>query len=113
MVFSSVAFALLTLVSPLVAATEFQIGSDIRVPDGSQIGGKASKWQPTVSEYLGIPFAQPPIGPLRWQPPLKFVGNGSTSIPGHKYVCRQISSKEESIADVDIVTKLPSKSCQI
>ncbi|KAF1984985.1 alpha/beta-hydrolase [Aulographum hederae CBS 113979] len=47
-----------------------------RAPPGAQIGtstgsvqGKASSWKSGVSEYLGIPYAQPPVGELRWAAP--------------------------------------------
>ncbi|KAF2429759.1 putative carboxylesterase [Tothia fuscella] len=44
---------------------------------GGIIQGHASKWQPEVSEYLGIPFAQPPIGDLRFAAPKPNTFNGT------------------------------------
>jgi cholinesterase len=50
---------------------------------GAVIHGQASKWQPEVSEYLGIPFAQPPIGDLRFAAPKPIQINGT--FVAHKF----------------------------
>jgi cholinesterase len=47
------------------------------------VHGQASKWQPEVSEYLGIPFAQPPVGNLRFAAPKPNRINGT--ILAHKF----------------------------
>lgn len=51
----------------------WDIGQEVSTTSGS-IKGHASSWQPEVSEYLGIPFAQPPVGPLRFAAPQKYRG---------------------------------------
>ena len=39
-------------------------------PDGvGPIAGAISSFFKTVATFQGIPYAEPPIGPLRWQPP--------------------------------------------
>ncbi|TVY24137.1 Acetylcholinesterase [Lachnellula hyalina] len=41
------------------------------------VSGHGATNQSGVSEYLGIPFAQPPIGDLRFAAPVKFTGSAS------------------------------------
>jgi acetylcholinesterase len=35
-----------------------------------RIKGFIDKDAPNVAQFLGIPFAEPPVGPLRWKPPV-------------------------------------------
>ncbi len=49
--------------SPLLAG----IHEPIQV-EGGQITGTPG-WGLSIREYLGIPFAAPPLGNLRWRPP--------------------------------------------
>lgn len=51
--------------TPAQAAAE---PSSIVKVAGGRVSGHASK-VPGVTAWLGIPFAAPPIGPLRWRPP--------------------------------------------
>jgi hypothetical protein len=66
------------------------VGQAVGTSSGTIIGHAATN-RTAVSEYLGIPFAQPPLGNLRFAAPVPFKGNGS-SITAAQYV---------SIRDVD------------
>lgn len=57
----------------------WQATNPVDTSSGNVVGHEA-KWPENagVSEYLGIPFAEPPVGPLRWEKPVPFKGNGST-----------------------------------
>lgn len=55
------------------------------------LNGHAAANHPQVSEYLGIPFAQPPIGNLRFAPPEKYTGN--STINGTNYVSVAVSNQ--------------------
>jgi carboxylesterase type B len=57
------------------AVANVQVGKRVKTTSGELIG-HASSWQPTVSEYLGVPFAAPPVGPLRWKAPETYNGAG-------------------------------------
>lgn len=61
----------------------FNIGEAVKTTSGTVIG-QASKWQPEVSEYLGIPFAKPPEGELRWAAPQP-ITDSSKTINATKY----------------------------
>ncbi|KAJ6452477.1 carboxylesterase [Mycena sanguinolenta] len=49
--------------------------SGVSTSGGDVIGHPASN-RPAVTEYLGIPFARPPIGDLRFAPPVGFENSG-------------------------------------
>jgi hypothetical protein len=56
----------------------------VNTTSGPVSGHLASNATANVAEYLGIPFAQPPVGELRFAPPQPY--NGSSSINGTSYV---------------------------
>lgn len=71
----------------------YNIGEAVKTTSGTVIG-QASKWQPEVSEYLGIPFAKPPEGELRWAAPQP-ITDSSKTINATKYgwACAESASK--------------------
>ncbi|KAF2432318.1 alpha/beta-hydrolase [Tothia fuscella] len=62
--------ALVSLVGA-VPSLAWSIGQQVNSTSGP-ITGHAADWKPDVSEYLGIPFADPPIGNLRFAAPKPF-----------------------------------------
>jgi hypothetical protein len=51
-----------------IAGSGFSVGGPLRTTSGTLIG-KASDLDPRVSEYLGVPFAKPPLAQRRFLPP--------------------------------------------
>lgn len=64
-------------------ASNWTIGQTVQTSSGS-VSGHASNDSAQVSEYLGIPFGQAPIGNLRFAAPVRF--NGTAPLSGSKYV---------------------------
>lgn len=50
------------------------VGQTINTSSGPVKGHPASV-KTNVLKYLGIPYAQPPLGSLRFMPPVKYQGN--------------------------------------
>jgi hypothetical protein len=55
---------------------EWTVGQAVKTSSGTVLGHNANN-KTQVSEYLGIPFAKPPIGSLRWAAPVKYTGAGT------------------------------------
>lgn len=66
--------------SHAIQATDsnWKIGQMVQT-DSGPVYGHAASTAPQVSEYLGIPFAQPPIGDLRFAPPRRYSGSATVN----------------------------------
>jgi Carboxylesterase family len=83
------AFLVAVLLSVVVVdAQGFTVGQTVKTTTGD-ITGQPSSWKPGVSEYLGIPFAEAPVGKLRWAAPVVIKTPGKT-INATKYVSHHI-----------------------
>jgi Carboxylesterase family len=56
----------------------------VNTTSGLVSGHASSNTSANVAEYLGIPYAQPPVGDLRFAPPLPY--NGTSGINGTNFV---------------------------
>ena len=54
-----------------VAAEDQSVGATVQTQSGL-VTGHAARNRTAVSEYLGIPYAQPPLGNLRFAAPQSF-----------------------------------------
>jgi hypothetical protein len=77
-------FAAALLSVALVDVEGFKIGQILKTTSGD-LTGQPSSWKPQVSEYLGIRYAEPPIGKLRFAAPIAIKAAGK-SVNATKYV---------------------------
>jgi carboxylesterase type B len=60
------------------------------IPNIGTVSGKRSSISNTVAVYNGIPYAKPPIGDLRWQPPQPYGKFGDRDATKFGQVCMQL-----------------------
>ncbi|PQE13480.1 hypothetical protein CJF32_00005356 [Rutstroemia sp. NJR-2017a WRK4] len=79
------AATLLTLGSLLSSANSWKVGQSVQTTSGLVYGHAASNT--SVSEYLEIPYAEPPIGALRFEPPRKYTSNSTINGTNYGFSC--------------------------
>ncbi|KAG4435350.1 hypothetical protein IFR05_009173 [Cadophora sp. M221] len=68
------------------AADNWTVGQVVDTSSGS-VTGHAASVNAEVSEYLGIPFAQPPVGNLRWTAPQAYNSTGAINGTDYGFSC--------------------------
>ncbi|KAK0647916.1 Lipase 1 [Lasiodiplodia hormozganensis] len=94
----------LTLLFAFLAAPAFATPDDnnayLALTTNGPIIGHPAANAPGVTEYLGIPYAAPPIGPLRFAAPQPYSGSNETFIASHYgYTCPQTASARVAYPD--------------
>ncbi|KAK8214673.1 carboxylesterase [Phyllosticta capitalensis] len=74
-------FATVTALAGFAVASTTGSVPTVRLDNGITVHGKVNQTaSPDVAQYLGIPFAQPPLGSLRWEPPQAYRASGNEVI---------------------------------
>ena len=76
------------LLAPTAAAKEGML--TVKTTSGTYTGFVNST-TPDVNQWLGIPFGQPPVGSLRFMPPLKAPDYGKADAKAYRPICPQDS----------------------
>jgi carboxylesterase type B len=72
-----------------IRQNRWTVGQVVNTTSGP-VQGHASVNATSVSEYLGIPFAVPPVGNLRFQPPVRFNGTKALNGTDFGFACMQV-----------------------
>jgi cholinesterase len=76
--------------------SNWTVGQTVQTSSGP-VSGHAASNASQVSEYLGIPFAVPPVGDLRFAAPQKYSGN--STVNGTSFVSHCLTSETYSKYD--------------
>lgn len=86
------------------------IGQRVETTSG-KVQGHAASNATEVSEYLGIPYAVPPVGRLRFQPPIRY--KGKNTINGTDFVGTKHLVKCCTVANTNCNTRAMAAYSQI
>ncbi|KAF9877562.1 carboxylesterase [Colletotrichum karsti] len=90
----------LAAANPILA--RWTVGESVETSSG-RVEGHSAADADQVSEYLGIPYAQPPVGSLRFQPPVKYAGSSTINGSAFGHQCMQPVGSSTSL---DAIKKL-------
>lgn len=82
------AAALTTLFSPFVTAVG--LSPRVQTTTGGTIIGHEASNKTSVTEFLGIRFAEAPIGDLRFAAPRKFAASNGSVFEASEWVCQPL-----------------------
>ncbi|OAX81978.1 hypothetical protein ACJ72_03681, partial [Emergomyces africanus] len=89
---STIALGILVFSGLYGSCAAFEHGNKVATSSGLIEGHRSSR-RPHVVEYLGIPYAQPPVGDLRFAAPLKYTSDQSFEASTFSPDCPQTPSK--------------------
>ena len=76
----------------------YTVGQAVRTSSGL-IAGQPASSRPDVSEYLGIPFAKPPVGDLRFAAPQAYISSGkinaTTYVRNTPFQCSSLNQETD------------------
>jgi len=75
----------------------------VRTPSGTVIHGVIEPDTPAVQQFLGIPYAAPPVGSLRWAPPQPAAHVAEVSATQLPISCMQYLSNGSNVYTRDVL----------
>ncbi|KAK1982330.1 carboxylesterase [Colletotrichum cereale] len=93
------------LVAARSSSSGWTVGQTITTSSGP-VNGHAASGADQVSEYLGIPYAQPPVGALRFQPPVTYDSSCSSPINGSSFGHQCMQPASSSPISLETITQL-------
>ncbi|KAG8672190.1 hypothetical protein FPOAC2_05558 [Fusarium poae] len=88
--------ALLASSSALIIPSHHDASLTVETTSG-ELTGFINQTAPSVRQFLGVPFAEPPLKSLRFQPPRRVRSKGSISAKKYAPSCKQAISKTPTV----------------